>query len=133
MRFTIEQAMLTYSDATGVWIMCDGDISPFKIDGGLCGCGKNVCRPESKGSESCYSSYNETNWKAFCSRWANVRFHFIAFDLGADRIGMPMMAQEGCGSISQCTFSCWLPLAMPSMRVNVRIKCEENCRKTVYF
>ena len=104
MRFAIEQVMRTYPDATDVWVMCDGDISPFKIDGGLTNCREDVPRPKSKSTESCSTSYNQTNWKAFCSRWPSVRFHFIAFHHQADRTDMPKMAQEGCGSFSQYTF-----------------------------
>ena len=105
MRFAIEQAMRTYPDATDVWVMCDGDISPFTIDSGLTNCREDVPRPKSKSEESRGTSYNQTNWKAFCSRWPLVRFHFIAFHHSADRTGMPLMAQEGCGSFSQYTFS----------------------------
>ena len=104
MRFAIEQVMEVYRDATDVWIMCDGDISPFQIEGGIVDCRVNVRQPASKSAESSSTEYSGTNWKAFCSRWPNLRFHFIAFDLAADRIGMPMMAQEGCGSFSQYSF-----------------------------
>lgn len=104
MRFAIEQVMAVYDNATDVWVMCDGDISPFVLQGGLVDCCENVRQPAHKDAESSSSAYNRTNWKAFCSRWPNVRFHFIAFHHHADRTGMPMMAQEGGGSFSQYTF-----------------------------
>ena len=104
MRYAIEQAMRTYHDATDVWVMCDGDISPFVVEGGLTECTENVRRPANQYAESKTTSYKDTNWKAFCSRWPNVRFHFIAFHLQADRIGMPAMALEGGGSFSQYSF-----------------------------
>ena len=104
MRFVIEQVMLSYKKATDVWVMCDGDISPFIVDGGLLNCGEDVPQPPDMYRESRSSTYRDTNWKAFCSRWPNVRFHFIAFHHAADRTGMPMMAQQGNGSFSQYSF-----------------------------
>jgi len=101
MRHALEQSLGLYKDATDVWVMCDGDVSPFCLEGGIMDCRENVPQPESAFVEACMQPYNNTNWKSFRDRFPDVRFNFISFSEEGDRISMQKMARLGGGFFSQ--------------------------------
>jgi hypothetical protein len=105
MRYAIEQTVKMYPDANDLWIICDGDVSPFCVKGGKRCKQESVPMPESYRSESRYESYADTNWKTFRERFPNIRFNFVAFDDNADRDAMTRMADQGDGVFEQMTLA----------------------------
>jgi hypothetical protein len=79
MRNAIEDCMKRYPDATDVYVMCDGDITPFDAYEG------------------------EPNWGNYRRQFLRTTFHFIA--LGADASCEPMeaMAATGGGTFTHAT------------------------------
>jgi len=73
MRNAITEGMRKFSDATDVYVMCDGDISPFCVgtDGG--------------------------SWKPFRLQYPRVTFHFIALGKASHAEQMQQMADIGGG------------------------------------
>mmetsp|Transcript_34339 Transcript_34339/g.74136 ORF Transcript_34339/g.74136 Transcript_34339/m.74136 type:complete len:175 (-) Transcript_34339:835-1359(-) len=93
MRAAIEHAMAQVPSVTDVIICCDGDITPFTISGG-----------QEAGFVD--GEAGQTNWKAFASRYRTgrpdqPRFHFVAFEKGADKAQMQLMAQLGGGDFEE--------------------------------
>lgn len=82
MRNAIEDCMVRYSDATDVYVMCDGDITPFTT---------------AVMDKSVVSGSGTYSWSQFRARFPKTKFHFIA--LGADASIEPMeqMATTGGG------------------------------------
>ena len=87
-RRAIEDALRLFPDATDVFILGDGDVTPF-----LCDDGTTVTRPDDDPR-----FFPDTNWSAYRRRFPNTRFHFIAFGKDADRQRMQQMTALGGGS-----------------------------------
>jgi len=100
MRYAIEQTMQRCSDITDCYVMSDGDVSPFVIDGRVVDCSDNVPTPSTYSSESKSSPYHGTDWATFRQRFKKTRFHFIAFDMDADVENMRKMAGIGGGTFT---------------------------------
>ena len=99
MRQAIENAMRKFPDATDVYIMCDGDVSPFNAEGGkTTGVDVDVPTPSCSSNESSSTSYAGTSWTAFRDRFQKVNFHFVGLGAGARIDGMQKMAITGNGS-----------------------------------
>lgn len=97
MRHAIEHAMRTHPDAQHVVVLCDGDVSPFCLEGGLAALG-DVPRPLTDSTESSFQPYSPTNWPSFRVRWPAVRFSFVALGEASDARAMQRMAAgEGRG------------------------------------
>eukprot|EP00811_Abedinium_folium_P012763 NODE_2184_length_2272_cov_4.042890.p1 GENE.NODE_2184_length_2272_cov_4.042890~~NODE_2184_length_2272_cov_4.042890.p1 ORF type:complete len:697 (+),score=70.09 NODE_2184_length_2272_cov_4.042890:47-2092(+) len=79
MQQAIEQALAKFQTITDLYIMGDGDVSPFTVLAG---------RTES------------SDWSLFRARFSDVRFHFVALGKGADDASMQRMAAIGDGSFA---------------------------------
>jgi hypothetical protein len=79
MENAIEDCMKRYPDATDVYVMCDGDITPF-------------CAPETN-----------TSWLDWRNRFLKTKFHFIALGVGAAYKPMEAMATIGGGTFTHAT------------------------------
>jgi len=97
MRHAIEEAMRCFPLATDVYIMCDGDISPFQIPGGKTDVLTNVPRPSAAENESSSTTYAGSSWEAFRNRFAKTKFHFIALSESSSADQMTQMASVGGG------------------------------------
>ncbi|CAF1487667.1 unnamed protein product [Adineta steineri] len=87
MRNAIEDCMKRYPDATDVYVMCDGDITPFvaSVGGGI----------ELGGGTE--------NWSSYRNRFPKTKFHFIALGAGASIGPMESMATTGGGIFTHAT------------------------------
>mmetsp|Transcript_15205 Transcript_15205/g.49535 ORF Transcript_15205/g.49535 Transcript_15205/m.49535 type:complete len:100 (+) Transcript_15205:1764-2063(+) len=94
MRLAVEDAMRTFHDATDVFVLGDGDVTPFVCHGGT-----TVSRPDDNPDY-----FPDTNWPAYRARFPNTRFHFIAFGQDADRRRMQQMTAIGGGSHTDFRF-----------------------------
>jgi len=105
MRYAIEEALRKFPSATDIYIMCDGDVSPFNMPGGITGIdiSKDVPRPSSPTAESRDSSYNQTSWKGFRDRFPGCLFHFIALGVSSSAEMMGEMASIGGGTFWEST------------------------------
>jgi hypothetical protein len=74
MRTAITKAFQDYPAVTDMFVMCDGDVSPF----------------------------SENDWKSFASSgtYSKIRFHFIALGSGAQHDVMSKMASAGRGNFT---------------------------------
>merc|ERR1712176_1139928 len=96
MRYVIEHTMKRYPYIEDLYIMCDGDVSPFAVPGKpAVDVYRNVSRPESTYDEARFKPYAGTDWTQFCTRFAKVHFHFIALGCDADAGSMRKMASIG--------------------------------------
>jgi len=98
MRYAIEEAMRKFPSATDVYVMCDGDISPFVATGGKTDVLRDVPRPKAPSDESHSKIYAGTSWVAFRNRFSTTKFHFVALGLGSSADHMQQMAIVGDGS-----------------------------------
>lgn len=98
MRYAIEEAMRKFPEATDIYIMCDGDISPFNATSGDT---KNILtdvpKPGSPGEESRSKYYNNSSWTEFRKRFPNTNFSFIALGSSSSASDMQKMALIGNG------------------------------------
>lgn len=101
MRHAIEQCMQEFPDVDTCYVMCDGDVSPFEINGSITDCLTNVPKPSRARDESNASSYSGTDWATFRARWPGTTFHFIAFGSGADADRMRQMTEIGGGNFTK--------------------------------
>lgn len=79
MKSAIEASMTRFPDATDVYVMCDGDITPFVLHQG------------------------ESSWANFRARYPKNTFHFIALGQGASYEPMEAMATIGGGTFTHNT------------------------------
>lgn len=79
MELAISDCMLRYHDVTDIYIMCDGDITPFTIDQG------------------------RYHWTTFRNRYPDTKFHFIALGSEAAFKPMEIMAIIGGGTYTVVT------------------------------
>ena len=77
MRNAISSSIERHPDATDVYVMCDGGISPFNPYEG------------------------EINWTRYRQQYSKTRFHFIALGTGASYEPMEAMAATGDGTFTQ--------------------------------
>ncbi|UJR11776.1 hypothetical protein I4U23_015956 [Adineta vaga] len=77
MRRAIEDCMKRYSSATDVYVMCDGDITPF--------------------------ANPEVDWRNFRNQFLKTKFHFIALGAHAAYAPMETMATIGGGTFTHTT------------------------------
>ena len=89
MRYAIEEAMRRFPDVDDVYIVCDGDVSPFSVPGGnTSSVNSDVPQPSSRKDESRGAYYSGTSWEAFRLRFPKVKFHFIALGSGSSKLEM---------------------------------------------
>ena len=101
MRYAIEETMRQCPGVREVFVMCDGDLSPFAlIDKEVVDDGIDVPKPASYGHESSSERYSGCSWQRFRNRWPNSSFHFIALSRSADE-HMQSMAIIGHGTYSE--------------------------------
>jgi len=93
MRYALEETIRLYPQASDIYVMCDGDIQPFCLEGGIIP-QEDIPRPPARYIGSSCMSYNGTNWLAFRQRYPNTRFHFVALSDGADSQSLQRMAFE---------------------------------------
>ncbi|CAF0892286.1 unnamed protein product [Didymodactylos carnosus] len=79
MKTAIENCMERYADATDVYVMCDGNITPFVVHHG------------------------EPDWGRFRNQFPRTTFHFIALGVGASCEPMEAMATAGGGIFTHNT------------------------------
>jgi hypothetical protein len=112
MRYAIEQTVKDFPDVTELYIMCDGDVSPFNVPGtnpppdytSLVGDvsrdGKTRRCPAWE--SSIHNLTKDDSWEHFVNhpRYKNIRFHFIPLGGGADHAKMSEMASIGRGNLA---------------------------------
>ncbi|CAF2071162.1 unnamed protein product [Rotaria magnacalcarata] len=79
MRNPIDDCMRRYPDVTDVYIMCDGDVTPFNAYQG------------------------ELNWGQHRAKYEQAKFHFIALGRTASHESMEAMAFTGGGTFTEST------------------------------
>ena len=79
MKTAIEDSMKRFPDATDVYVMCDGDITPFSL------------LPD------------QSSWATFRAQYPQSTFHFIALGQGASYEPMEAMATIGGGTFTHNT------------------------------
>ena len=75
----LSDSMLRYPDATDVYVMCDGDMTPFDTNQGM------------------------IDWKQFREKFPTAKFHFIALGVTASHESMEAMAEVGDGIFNEVT------------------------------
>jgi hypothetical protein len=104
MRYAIEDAMRHFPDATDVYVMCDGDTSPFVPEGGrTTGVDVDVPKPKLCTDESVRAPYADTDWPTFRARFPKTIFHFVALGQGAATDALQEMAASGGGDYWEST------------------------------
>lgn len=104
MRYAIENSLTYLPTTTDMYIICDGDISPFVLEGGL-NPKKNVKKPKSAKSESINEKYNKTSWQLFKNKYNKIKFHFISVGSDAETEKMTVMSEIGGGTFSEVNTS----------------------------
>jgi len=92
MRNAIECCMEHHPDATDVYVMCDGDITPFY-----------AIHFESELAKAWSNKYSTADWRECRKRFPQTKFHFIALGNGAACEPMEAMASIGDGIFHQAT------------------------------
>lgn len=100
MRYALEEALRTYPQASDIYVICDGDISPFCLEGGKVP-KEEVPRPASAECHAVKQPYFNTNFVAFRKRYPKQRFHFVALGDDADSKSLQQMAVIGGGNFLQ--------------------------------
>ena len=92
MRNAIERCMEHHPDATDVYVMCDGDITPFY-----------AIHFESELAKPWSNNYSNADWRECRKKFPQTKFHFIALGDGAACEPMEAMASIGDGIFHQAT------------------------------
>ncbi|KAH3744999.1 hypothetical protein Pelo_13588 [Pelomyxa schiedti] len=101
MRYAIEEALAQLPDATEVYVMCDGDISPFTLSPtGQAPAGR-VPRLPKCDYESNQQPYNNTSWRLFRAQYPRTIFHFFALGPDSEAVHMQEMAEIGGGCFGE--------------------------------
>ena len=100
MRYAIEYSLSLFKDTTNVYVMCDGDISPFTVSKSSESkiSMTDVPRPGNYGNESSNTSYDGTPWAQFRNKYPNVNLHFIALGKNSHASKINDMADIGDGT-----------------------------------
>ena len=99
MRYAIEHSITVFPDVTNIYIMCDGDISPFTVSSAQSSMSMaDVPRPSNYSNESSNTSYQNTPWAQFRNKYPSVNFHFIALGKHSSASDMDAMATIGDGT-----------------------------------
>ena len=103
MRYAIEDSIRKFPDVEDIYVMCDGDISPFSLNGTSSTSWSDVPKPSNPSNESRGSSYSNTSWQGFRGRYPSVSFHFVALGRASEAESMTTMAEIGGGTFWEST------------------------------
>lgn len=102
LRQALETILTTFPDLEQIFVVCDGDMSPFTVDG----TGLKISASDAPYSPYCklgdlkIPNFTTYTWQSFRALHPNVRFHFIGIEDGVDVNVMGRMAEIGNGNLT---------------------------------
>ena len=95
MRYGVEDAMKKFPDAKDIFVICDGDVTPFSAAAGRY-IAPSECLPHPYDFNKAKGDL--ISWESFIKRYDHdVKFNFIALSKSADNLEMKRMSEIANG------------------------------------